>query len=59
MSLRGSDLDPDPLRQFERWFEDAREQGAFEPHAVALATATPDGVPSAWGTSLDLATGRG
>jgi pyridoxamine 5'-phosphate oxidase len=36
-------LSEDPLALFGRWFEDAREQGAFEPHAVA----TPDGVPSA------------
>jgi pyridoxamine 5'-phosphate oxidase len=40
------DLDPDPLRSFERWFAEAREAGAFEPEAVALATATPDGAPS-------------
>jgi pyridoxamine 5'-phosphate oxidase len=37
----------DPFDLFTRWFEEAREQGAFEPQAVALATATPDGVPSA------------
>ena len=37
----------DPLDLFTRWFEEAREEGAFEPQAVALATATPDGVPSA------------
>ena len=37
----------DPLDLFTRWFEEAREQGAFEPQAVALATATPDGLPSA------------
>ena len=35
--MRRADLDPDPLRQFERWFEHDR---------VALATATPDGRPS-------------
>ncbi len=39
------DLDPDPLRQFERWFEDAA--GAVDvPEAAALATATPDARPS-------------
>ena len=37
----------DPLDLFTRWFEEAREQGAFEPQAVALATATPEGAPSA------------
>ena len=44
--LREEDVDPDPVRQFERWFEDARSAGAFQPEAAALATATPDGVPS-------------
>jgi pyridoxamine 5'-phosphate oxidase len=43
--LRRADLDPDPLAQFHRWFEEA---GAVVrmPEAGALATATPDGVPS-------------
>jgi pyridoxamine 5'-phosphate oxidase len=41
------DLDPDPLAVFRRWFEAAAGAGAFEPEAVALATATPDGRPSA------------
>ena len=44
--LREGDLDADPLRQFARWFDEARAAGAFEPDAVALATATPDGAPS-------------
>ena len=44
--LDAGDLDPDPLAQFERWFEEARAAGAFEPEAVALATATPQGRPS-------------
>lgn len=41
MSLRRRDLDPDPLRQFERWHAEA---GGGD--AVALATATADGAPS-------------
>jgi pyridoxamine 5'-phosphate oxidase len=40
-------LSEDPLALFGRWFAEAREQGAFEPQAVALATATPEGAPSA------------
>ncbi len=40
------DLDPDPLKQFERWFADARGEGVAVPEAMALATATPDGRPS-------------
>ena len=39
-------LHPDPLVQFGRWFDEARRAGAFEPEALALATATPDGAPS-------------
>jgi pyridoxamine 5'-phosphate oxidase len=41
------DLDPDPLRQFERWFEEAREAALEAPDAMTLATATADGRPSA------------
>ena len=44
--LSEGDLDPDPVRQFERWFEDASRAGAFQPEAAAVATATPDGAPS-------------
>jgi pyridoxamine 5'-phosphate oxidase len=40
------DLDPDPLRQFERWFGDARNAGVAAPEAAAVATASPDGRPS-------------
>jgi pyridoxamine 5'-phosphate oxidase len=44
--LSRRDLDPDPLRQFERWFTEARSAGLPFPEAAALATATPDGRPS-------------
>jgi pyridoxamine 5'-phosphate oxidase len=37
----------DPLAQFERWFEEARAAGVFQPEAMAVATATPGGTPSA------------
>ena len=40
------DLDPDPLRQFGLWFEEAREAGIEAPEAMALATSTSDGRPS-------------
>jgi pyridoxamine 5'-phosphate oxidase len=36
----------DPLEQFQRWFKQAREAELVEPNAMALATATPDGVPN-------------
>ena len=41
------DLDPDPLRQFHLWFDEAREAGIQAPESMALATATPDGRPAA------------
>jgi pyridoxamine 5'-phosphate oxidase len=44
--LRRRDLDPDPLRQFHAWYEAAQAAGVSRPEAVALATATPDGLPS-------------
>ncbi len=37
----------DPLAAFERWFAEAGETGLAFPEAAALATATPDGRPSA------------
>jgi pyridoxamine 5'-phosphate oxidase len=43
--LDAGDLDPDPLRQFEAWFREA-EATMRAPEAAAIATATPDGVPS-------------
>jgi pyridoxamine 5'-phosphate oxidase len=45
--LTEAGVDPDPLRQFARWFEEARVADVFEPTAMTLATATPDGRPSA------------
>ncbi len=44
--LREEDVDADPLRQFERWFEEAAGVGTSQPEAAALATATLDGSPS-------------
>jgi pyridoxamine 5'-phosphate oxidase len=44
--LRRADLASDPLEQFRGWFTEAT--GALEvPEAMALATATPGGAPSA------------
>jgi pyridoxamine 5'-phosphate oxidase len=45
--LGEDDLDPDPLVLFRRWFDAVTAAGTLEPEAVALATATPDGRPSA------------
>ena len=41
-----SDLDRDPLAQLSRWYDEARS-AVPEPDAAAVATATPDGRPSA------------
>lgn len=41
------DVAPTWPEQFERWFADAQSAGLREPNAVVLATATPDGRPSA------------
>jgi pyridoxamine 5'-phosphate oxidase len=46
LPLREQDLDPDPLRQFERWFADAGAAGVRLPEAAALASASADGAPS-------------
>jgi len=43
--LARSDLDPDPVRQFDAWFREV-EGTVRAPEAMALATATPDGAPS-------------
>lgn len=40
-------MDPDPHRQFARWFDEAHAAGVHEPEAVTLATADADGRPSA------------
>ena len=40
-----ADLDPDPLRQWQRWYDDAVAAGATEPNAMALATVGEDGAP--------------
>ena len=45
-ALRRSDLDPDPVRQLERWRSAAAEAGVDTAVAV-LATAAPNGQPSA------------
>jgi len=45
--LQEGDLEKDPFRQFDRWFEEAQAAQILEPNAMTLATATRDGRPSA------------
>jgi len=40
-------IDPDPIKQFQSWFNDAIAAKLPLPEAMMLATATPDGRPSA------------
>jgi pyridoxamine 5'-phosphate oxidase len=40
-----ADIDPDPVRQWQRWYADAVAAGVTEPNAMALSTAGLDGVP--------------
>ena len=41
------EVEPDPLAQFKRWYAEAVEAGVQLPEAMMLATAAPDGAPSA------------
>jgi pyridoxamine 5'-phosphate oxidase len=45
--LRESDLHPDPIEQFTKWFNDAVASEIVEPNILTLATASADGFPSA------------
>jgi pyridoxamine 5'-phosphate oxidase len=43
--LDAADLDADPLRQWQRWYDEAVAAGVTEPNAMALATTDEDGAP--------------
>jgi pyridoxamine 5'-phosphate oxidase len=46
-SLSETDVDPDPIRQFERWFAQALEAKLPEPNTMTLATVDEHGRPAA------------
>ena len=46
-ALDESSVAGDPIRQFAAWYDAAVAAGVPEPEAMTLATATPDGRPSA------------
>lgn len=52
-------LEPTPLAQFQSWFADALTAGLPEPNAMVVATASPDGQPSARTVLLKDADSRG
>ena len=49
----------DPIELFQAWFEAAKDSGILLPDAVALATATADGAPSARMVLLKAVDSRG
>jgi pyridoxamine 5'-phosphate oxidase len=57
--LRREELDPDPLRQFQRWFDEARAAGIPLAEACAVASASAAGAPSARMVLLKEADTRG
>lgn len=46
-SLSEADVDPDPLRQFQSWLQEAITAEVPEPTAMTLATVGADGAPGA------------
>ena len=57
--LRRADLDPDPIKQFAVWFGEAAAAQIRDVNAMTLATATPDGAPSARIVLLKAISDRG
>ncbi|MDB6121971.1 MAG: pyridoxamine-phosphate oxidase [Pedosphaera sp.] len=57
--LRRTDLDPDPMAQFQKWFQQALTAKLPEPNAMTLATADRQGRPSARIVLLKAADERG
>jgi pyridoxamine 5'-phosphate oxidase len=45
-SLEVEEVLPNPIAQFQKWFEEARESEVPEPNAMHLSTITADGKPS-------------
>jgi pyridoxamine 5'-phosphate oxidase len=46
-ALSEQEVHANPFRQFAQWLDEAVAAKAIEPNAMTLATATPDGMPSA------------
>ena len=44
--LHRTDLDPDPFRQFNNWFEEALQAESMDPNAMSIATVATNGQPS-------------
>ena len=59
LELHEEDLLPDPIALAQRWFADAQAAGVEQHDAMTLATATPDGRPSARAVLLKGIDARG
>jgi pyridoxamine 5'-phosphate oxidase len=46
-TLMETEIQPDPIKQFNVWWQDAMEAKIIEANAMTLATASADGIPSA------------
>lgn len=57
--LNEADVDPDPIKQFQRWLDQAIAAELPEPNAMTLATASRAGIPSARIVLLKGLDGRG
>lgn len=57
--LSEAEAGDDPLALFQRWFDQAAAASPHDPNAMTLATATPDGKPSARVVLLKIADDRG
>ena len=57
--LDDADMNPDPIVQFDTWFEKVIDANLHEPNAMILATATEEGLPSVRTVLLKGYDGRG
>jgi pyridoxamine 5'-phosphate oxidase len=46
-ALDENQVDPNPIKQFQVWFDDAKAENLILPESMTLATATKEGRPSA------------
>ncbi|MGI0494708.1 pyridoxamine 5'-phosphate oxidase [Alkalinema pantanalense CENA528] len=46
-ALNEADVSPNPFEQFRIWFDQALAAQLLEPNAMTIATASPEGIPSA------------
>jgi pyridoxamine 5'-phosphate oxidase len=57
--LRRGELDPDPIRQFNAWLEEAVGHSLMEPNAMTLATVDAEGQPWSRTVLLKICDSRG